>query len=211
MNKHPVNQLHDFFFERLTAETHRQVAAHVATCSTCKRRLDAFDEAVNKVPVMTPAPALRERLFQSVNQLERFSPFARRLGELIAFSTNDARRALHAFADVDSWPLQPLPGMRALPLSLGPPDSPVRAILACFEPTSRVPLHRHIDNESIFVFQGAFETTDGKVIRAGDELHSEIGSIHGIKRFLDDIECLCAIVNPDSIVFEEPPSAKEAS
>ncbi len=211
MNKHPVNQLHDFFFDRLGAETHARVAVHVATCATCKRRLEAFEAAVNKVPEITPPPALRERLFQSVNHLERFAPFARRLGELIAFPTNDSRRALHAFADVDSWPLQPLPGMRVFPLSLGPPYSRICAILACFEPTSSVPFHRHLDHESILVFQGAFETTTGNVIRAGDELHSEPGSAHGITRFLDDIECLCAIVNPDRIEYEELPSSEEAS
>lgn len=211
MNKHPVNQLHDFFFDRLDAQSHSHVAAHVAACATCKQRLDAFDEAVHKVPDTTPAPALRERLFQSIDHLERFAPFARRLGELIDFSTNDARRALHAFADVDSWPLQPLPGMRVFPLSLGPPYSSRSAILACFEPTSSVPLHRHLANESIFVFQGAFETTAGTVIRAGEELHSEPGTEHDIKRFLDDIECLCVIVNPDRIEYVELPSAEEAS
>jgi anti-sigma factor ChrR (cupin superfamily) len=217
MNEHPVQQLHDFFFERLDAETHHHVAAHIATCVTCRARLEAFDAAVNKVPEVPPAPALRERLFQSVDDLERLAPFAKRLGELIAFHPNDARRALHAFADVDSWPLQPLPGMRAFPLSLGPPHSPVRAILACFKPTSSVPLHRHLASESIFVLQGAFETTAGNVIRAGEELHSEPGSIHGIARFLNDIECLCAIVNPDRIEYiedidyVEQSSAEEAS
>jgi anti-sigma factor ChrR (cupin superfamily) len=210
MNKHPVKQLHDFFFDRLDAAQRGPVEAHIATCVSCKQRLAAFADAVNKVPPTTPTPALHERLLQSIDHLERFAPFAQRLGELAFMPTNDARRALHSLADVDAWPLEPLPGMRAFPLAYGPPHSPVSAILAHFDSTCSVPLHRHLDRECILVLQGSFETTDGGVIRAGDELHSEQGSVHGIVRFSDDKDCLCAIINPERIDYIELPLAGEA-
>ena len=211
MNNHPINQLHALFFDRLESEERRRVEAHVATCVSCTERLERFTNAVNEMPKEAPRPELRDRLFQSVEHLERFTPFAKRLGELIAVPTRDARRALHGFFDVGSWPLSPLPGMRALPLSPGPSHAHLRAILACFQPTSMVPRHRHFGHEAILVFQGAFQSSDGRVIRVGDELHSEPGSAHWIPRFVEDIECLCAIINTDRFEYEDQPSEGDVS
>lgn len=206
MSTHPENQLHDFFFDRLESDARARVDAHVRDCASCTRRLEAFDVAVQQVPAAMPGTNLHDRLFQSLEHLERFAPFARQLGALIEVSDNDARRVLHGFADVDSWPLRPLPGMRAAPLTRGTQ----RGILACFEPSAQVPHHRHLGRETILVFQGAFEIDTGKVIRAGEELRSEPGTAHAITRILDDIPCLCVILNPDRIEYEEPPAAGEA-
>lgn len=210
MNEHPTRLLHDFIFQRLGSQERQRVEAHLSICAECARQLVDFQSAVEQVAAEDPRPALRDRLFESIEHLERFAPFAPRLGELMSVSSNEARRALHAFADVDTWPLRPLPGLRALPLSMGAP-APAQAILACFEPTSMVPWHRHVGSESILVFQGAFLASDGQVIRAGDELRSESGSAHGIVQILDGIDCMCAIINSDRIDYEEPPERGTSS
>ncbi|HRI65982.1 MAG TPA: hypothetical protein PK156_17160 [Polyangium sp.] len=205
MNDHPLHLLHDYYFDRLKSDRRAEVHGHIAACTDCAGRVEALARAVEEVPAMAPRQDLQDRLFRSVEHLERFAPHARRVGELVDLSPNEARRALHMFADIDSWVLGPLPGMRASRV----PSRTKRAVFACFEASSRVPNHRHLERESILVFQGAFETSAGSVIRAGEELHSDQGSVHAIARFLDDIDCLCVIVNPDRIVYEEPPLAGE--
>lgn len=203
---HPVDRLHDLFFDRLGPEERRLVEAHLGGCAACSGRLKDLAAAVHSVPPAEPGPGLRARLFRSVEHMERFAPFAPRLGELIDVPPNDARRALHALSEASSWPPGPLPGMRALPLSPGPARANVRAILACFAPDAMVPRHRHLGHETILVFQGAFETSDGRVVSPGRELLSEPGSAHWIPRFLGGVECLCAIVNTDRFEYEDLPA-----
>lgn len=203
MSEHPVKQLHDYFFDRTEPDERGRIAAHLTECHQCTSRLAELQNAVEKVPPVKPTVDLLQRIFSSVGHVERFSGFAPRLGELLAVSRNDARRALHAFADVNSWPLHPLPGMRAFPLASPSVAAGGRAILACFEPTSMVPPHRHWGDETILVFQGAFESSEGRIIAIGDELRSKPGSLHSIPRILGDVQCLCAIINTDRIEYED--------
>lgn len=210
-NEHPVQELYKLALDRLDAESRRRVEAHVVVCDSCRQRFEHFHEAVMVAPNVEPGLNLRGRLFQSIDRLERFGRYAQRLGELVAISAQDARRALHAFDDLDTWTLRPLPGMRAFPLSPGPTHRHLRAILACFDPTARVPRHRHFGHESILVFQGAFEGSDGRITRAGDELHNIPGSAHSIVRFLDGTSCLCAIINTDRLEYEEQFEGDERS
>ncbi len=203
MNEHPIQELHKLVFDRLEEDARRRVQAHMAACESCRHRFEHFCEVVMMESSVAPGPTLRGRLIESIDRLERFAPYAQQLGELVGFSSQDARRALHAFDDMDKWSLRPLPGMRAHPLLVGTEQSPKWAILACFDPSASVPRHRHMGYESILVFQGAFEGSDGIVTRAGGELHSSPGSAHSIVRFLDGIECLCAIINTDRLEYEE--------
>lgn len=167
-------------------------------------RLADLEAAAALALLLPPAPArggLRARLFASVDHLERFSSFAPRLGELLDIPANDARLALHAFEHPQEMPPAPIPGMRCVPLPLGPRVSNGSAILAAFDPGAGVPLHRHFGEEHVLVFQGAFETDDGRVIRAGEELRSTPGSSHAIALILPGEPCLCAIINDNNIEF----------
>lgn len=151
---------------------------------------------------LPPAPArggLRARLLASVDHLERLSSFAPRLGELLEIPANDARLALHAFERPEEMPPARIPGMRCVPLPLGPRVSRGSAILAAFDPGASVPPHRHLGEEHVLVFQGAFEADDGRVIRAGEELRSTPGSSHAIALILPGEPCLCAIINDNEI------------
>jgi anti-sigma factor ChrR (cupin superfamily) len=212
---HPLDKLHDLFFERLTPEERGAVLAHLRGCAACAARLDALAAAVAAVPPAEPSAALRSRLLRSVDHLERFAPFAPRLAELVALSANDARRALHALSEASAWPPGRCPGMRALRFAPGAARAHVTAILACFAPGASVPRHRHVGHEVILVFQGAFETEDGRVVTAGEELHSPPGSAHRIPRILGDVDCLCVIVNDGPVESDdgepsEPPPALDA-
>jgi anti-sigma factor ChrR (cupin superfamily) len=129
---------------------------------------------------------------------------------LIDVAAADARRTLHALSATERWPLHPLPGMRAHPLAPGPGHPDRTAILACFAPTSIVPRHHHAADECILVFQGAFETDDKHIVRAGDELHSPAGSSHAVVRFLGGVDCLCAIITGEGAGADAPRPAPAA-
>lgn len=175
------------------------IEAHLVECEECARRRDGLEATAAELALsLRPArarPSLRGRLLASVDHLERFTPMAPRLAEVLDIPANDARRALHAFERPEDLPGTPVPGMKAVPLPTGPRRRAAEAVLACLAPGIALPRHRHVGEEVVLVFQGAFITDDGHEVRAGQELRSAGGSVHAIARVLGDEPCLCAIVN----------------
>jgi putative transcriptional regulator len=161
---------------------------HIASCDACAE----LALAVLPAPI---SPAHRTRLLASLDHLERFASMAPRLAELADLSTDEARRALHAFERPEELPPTPMPGLRLIPLPTGPRLRTAEAVLACFAPGARFPRHTHHGEERILIFQGALRTDDGQVVRAGEELRSPTGSTHAIALVLGDEPCLCAILN----------------
>lgn len=177
--------------------------AHLAACDACARRRAALETALAELALaLTPtraSPALRSRLFASLDHLERFTSMAPRLAEVLDIPTHDARRALHALDRPEALPPTPVPGMKATPLPTGPRRRGAEAVLVCLAPGSRLPRHRHVGEETVLVFQGAFVTDDGHEVRAGQEFRCEGGSVHAIEHVLGNEPCLCAIVNDGGV------------
>ncbi|WP_437525635.1 cupin domain-containing protein [Sorangium sp. So ce726] len=199
---HLDDPLEDALLARAGWARDAEVEAHLGACSDCARRLADAEAAVATValalPPVPPEGRLRARLFASVDRLERFTPMAPRLAALIDVAPDDARRALHALSEPEAMNAL-LPGMRVLPLATGPRRATTSAILVCLEPGGGIPRHRHLGDERILVFEGAFAVDDGRVVRAGEELHSPAGSIHAIPTVVGDAPCLCAIVGEGGI------------
>lgn len=199
---HLDDPLEDALLARAGWARDAEVEAHLGACSDCARRLAHAEAAVAAValalPPVPPEGRLRARLFASVDRLERFTPMAPRLAALIDVAPDDARRALHALSEPEAMNAA-LPGMRVLPLATGPRRATTSAILVCLEPGGCIPRHRHLGDERILVFEGAFAVDDGRVVRAGEELHSPAGSIHSIPTVVGDAPCLCAIVGEGGI------------
>lgn len=181
------------------------VHAHISGCAECARRYSAFMAASAAVslalPPVQPKKALRARVLASVDYLGRFASFAPRLAAMADISAGEARRALHVFARPDEMADGGLPGMRASSLPLGPRMATATARLVSFAPGTGVPHHTHVGEERVLIFQGAFETDDGRVVRAGEELRCEAGTSHSIKLLLGDEPCLCVIINDRGVRF----------
>jgi len=192
-------QLEDFILGQAGPAERAGLEAHLAACPTCAQHRTAleatFADLALALPPAKAGPGLRSRLFASVDHLERFTPMAPRLAELLDIPANDARRALHAFERPEALPSTPVPGMKAAPLPTGPRRREAEAVLACLTPGTRLPRHKHLGGEVVLVFQGAFITDDGREVHAGQELQSLDGSVHAIALVLGDEPCLCAIVN----------------
>lgn len=182
-----------------------EASAHLAECAECAGRYSALTAASAAVslalPPVRPKRALRARVLASVDHLDRFAPFAPRLAAMADISSNEARRALHIFARPEEMPRASIPGMRASPLPRGPRLAGATARLVSFAPGISVPRHTHIGEERVLVFQGAFETDDGHVVRAGEELRCNAGTTHSIKLILGDEPCLCVIINDRGVEF----------
>ena len=132
----------------------------------------------------------------SVDHLERFTPMAPRLAALMDVSRDEARLALHVLAKPKEMrEVVGRPGMRASPLASGSRRPTTKGRLVCLEPGASLPLHRHLGEETVLVFQGAFIDDGGRVVRAGEEVVSPAGSAHAVPRILGDEPCLCAIIN----------------
>jgi putative transcriptional regulator len=205
LTKHVDDVLVDLSMGFLPPEGHDLVHAHLGECPPCARRyadLSATSAAISlALPPVRPDASLRARLLASVSHLERFTPFAPRLAALADLSRSEARRALHVFAKPEKMPETGLPGFRASPLPTGPRLSKATAVLASLSPGAGVPRHRHLGEERVLVFQGAFETDDGRVVRAGEEAHCEAGTSHAIRPVAGDEPCFCAIINDLGVEF----------
>ncbi len=174
------------------------VETHLASCSECQRDRDELLATLGDLPLSLapaqPSSSLFERVGSSLDHLERFAPFAPRLAELLALEPDDARRVFHVFERLEDWrPKVDWPGMRADLLPSGPGASDVTALLVCFDAGGTVGRHRHMQEERVIVFQGAFKTDAGVLVGPGDELVSPVGSEHSL-HVLDGEDCLCAIL-----------------
>jgi anti-sigma factor ChrR (cupin superfamily) len=206
---HPVNvekQLEDLILGHLASDELAELEEHLQGCEVCTRRRAELEAACADLALALPPkagrPALRSRLFSAVDHLERFTPMAPRLAEILDIPPNEARLSLHALERPEALP-PVIPGMRASRLPTGPRLRNAEAVLACLSPGAGLPRHRHRGEECVLVFQGSFITDDGRVARAGEELWSPPGSVHAIARILGDEPCLCAIVNDEG--FEVVP------
>jgi anti-sigma factor ChrR (cupin superfamily) len=194
---HPPDRLVDLVLGAQGAAERAETEAHLAACEPCARYhaelLATLNELPAALPPVPPPEALRARLDAAVDHLERFASFAPRLGELLALPPDDARRALHVFERRDCLRPSASPGMWAKRLAAGPGAPGVTALLAWFEPGCRLPHHDHDGEERIVVFQGAFESHPGPLVRAGEEYVSPAGSGHSIT-VVGEEPCLCAII-----------------
>ncbi|MBK8251373.1 MAG: cupin domain-containing protein [Polyangiaceae bacterium] len=125
--------------------------------------------------------------------MERFTPFATRLAELTGMPGNDARRALHVYTQAHQMPEASRPGMRAVTLTCGPNHADVTATLAYFDPGTVLEAHTHSQEEHVLVFQGAYRSSQGHVVSAGQEEVCPPGSTHAVE-ILPYEPCLCAII-----------------
>jgi len=202
----PADRLYQFLGGELDAPTQASIDRHLRRCARCRGEVASLRAVLNGVaaslpPVMPPRP-LRDRLFASVERLERFTPFAPRVAELLDSVPNRARVLLHTLSDADTWASGPLRAMRFYPLNdeLGPKRVGGAAMFARFEPGFVFPKHRHEGEEAILVFEGPLAVDAGAAHGPGALVRSPDGSCHVVSVPPSSPEpCLCLVTNEISI------------
>jgi hypothetical protein len=183
------------------ASARAQIEAQLPGDPALRRELAGLEETLAEVATLLPAPPPtvttpgRDRLFSSVDHLERLSPHAPRLGELTGLSARQVRRALHFFSDEGGWLSVPvLPGVRIRGLDELGVDLP-GVVLARVEAGGRIPDHLHHGPETMFVLEGELVDHTGHHVPAGGELHSNDQTQHLVSVPPGTIECCCVVIN----------------
>lgn len=83
-----------------------------------------------------------------------------------------------------------LPGTAVIQLPM--PGPRTTAYLSRAGPGTVLPLHRHHAREGVLVLRGGFRETNGRAVRPGEIMVSEIGTAHEVRVDANG-DCICAI------------------
>jgi anti-sigma factor ChrR (cupin superfamily) len=202
----PADRLYQLLGGELDASSQAAVDRHLRRCARCRGEFERLRSLLNgmaaSVPPLDPPRPLRDRLFASVDHLERFAPFAPHVAELLDRPVNRARLLLHSLSDAETWASGPLRAMRFYPLNdeLGPKRAGGAAMFARFEPGFVFPKHQHEGEEAILVFEGPLAVDEGAIYGPGALVRSPDGSRHVVSVPPSSPEpCLCLVTNEISI------------
>lgn len=125
-------------------------------------------------------PGLAERLAQKVEELpERYAPFFGRLAVVWDLPVTRVLVELERAKSPDAWRKTSLPGLRLLDVKGGPAVEGADVHLVRFSPGMRFPRHRHPGDEALFVLEGSYRDSSGRVVGPGDLHEMKAGSEHG--------------------------------
>ena len=127
-------------------------------------------------------PSCLERLVHEIEELPlRYAPFYDRLSAVWDLPVGGVIAVLERAKSPDSWRKTSLPGLRLLDVEGGERTRGADVHLVRFSPGMRFPKHRHPGPEALFVLEGSYKDSSGRVVGPGD-LHEMLpDSEHGFK------------------------------
>lgn len=154
--------------------------------------LAQFDE--EQTP-MHPSPALRERLFKSLDAETRFEGFIQRLSGFYDLGVDRMRQVLAKVAGFPDEPWVPsgIAGVHLLHFDGGERVAEADCGLVYLEPGSGFPVHRHLGDEWAMLLQGQIVEDSGLSFQAGDISYRAAGSTHAF-RVVGDEAVVSAVV-----------------
>lgn len=127
-----------------------------------------------------PPPSAASRLRLAVDELPlRYAPFFERLSDIWDLPVGDVEAVLERAKSPEAWRKAALPGLRLLDVEGGERVRDADVHLVRFSPGMRFPRHRHPGDEALFVLEGSYRDTSGRVVRPGDLHEMAAGSEHG--------------------------------
>jgi anti-sigma factor ChrR (cupin superfamily) len=127
-----------------------------------------------------PAASSATRLAREVEALPlRYAPFFRRLGEVWDLPSAGVVSVLERARAPEAWRKTALPGLRLLDVEGGERVRGADVHLVRFSPGMRFPKHRHPGDEALFVLEGSYRDSSGRVVGPGDLHEMPAGSEHG--------------------------------
>jgi quercetin dioxygenase-like cupin family protein len=140
----------------------------------------AVSELQRLLEPATPVALLAARLAREVEELPlRYAPFYRRLGEVWDLPTEAVVSVLERASSPEAWHKTALPGLRLLDVDGGERVHGADVHLVRFSPGMRFPKHRHPGEEALFVLEGSYRDSSGRVVGPGDLHEMPAGSEHG--------------------------------
>jgi anti-sigma factor ChrR (cupin superfamily) len=125
-------------------------------------------------------PARAERLLLELEQLPlRYAPFFGRLGEVWDLPVSSVEATLERARQPEAWRKTALPGLRLMDVTGGERVSGADVHLVRFAPGMRFPRHRHPGDEALFVLEGSYRDSSGRIVGPGDLHEMPAGSEHG--------------------------------
>ena len=114
-------------------------------------------------PSLPPASAA-SRLLQAVDELPlRYAPFFDRLGALWDLPVESVEAVLERARAPEAWRKSALPGLRLIDVEGGERVRGADVHLVRFSPGMRFPKHRHPGDEALFVLEGSYKDSSGRV------------------------------------------------
>lgn len=114
------------------------------------------------------APGLAQLLDRVSDLPLRYAPFYDRLCTLWDVPEAAVVDILTRSRDPKAWRGVALPGLKVIDVTGGPKTAGADCKLVNFSAGLRFPMHRHPGHEAIFVLEGSYTDTDGRVVGAGD-------------------------------------------
>ncbi len=134
-------------------------------------------------PEMSPDPALRARVLDTVSQRTPASGLLERLQKLFDLSKERADDLFTAIAQVPSsrWRAARTAGIHLLHLEGGPSVQAADCGLVHLQPGTVFPHHEHVGDEWALVLQGNIEEVGGRSFGPGDIAFSPAKSQHALR------------------------------
>lgn len=199
MTRHLEEQLLDFVLGTLTPAAREESELHLRECLRCAREVRETEAAMALVawaePPAAPPSGGRERLLEAIGgelQAGRYLVHASAFAKFFEVSVERARALLQKASGQAAWAAGPIPGMELFHLLPGARFATADAGLVRFAPGVEFPTHRHLGEERTLIFEGGFRMSDGKELRAGEELVMPADSSHAYRVL--EAGCLFALV-----------------
>ena len=128
----------------------------------------------------SPPSSAASRLLRAVEELPlRYAPFFERVGALWDLPGDRVEAVFERAKAPEAWRKAALPGLRLIDVQGGERVSDADVHLVRFSPGMRFPRHRHPGDEALFVLEGSYRDSSGRVVRPGDLHEMSAGSEHG--------------------------------
>jgi quercetin dioxygenase-like cupin family protein len=127
-----------------------------------------------------PPPFVAAQLAREVEELPlRYAPFFDRLADVWDLPVGGVHAVLERAKSPEAWRKTALPGLALLDVRGGERVRDADVHLVRFSPGMRFPRHRHPGNEALFVLEGSYRDSSGRVVVPGDLHAMSAGSEHG--------------------------------
>jgi quercetin dioxygenase-like cupin family protein len=127
-----------------------------------------------------PPPSVASRLAREIETLPlRYAPFFDRLAAVWDLPVGGVQAVLERAKSPEAWRKTALPGLALLDVQGGERVRDADVHLVRFAPGMRFPRHRHPGNEALFVLEGSYRDSSGRVVVPGDLHAMSAGSEHG--------------------------------
>jgi mannose-6-phosphate isomerase-like protein (cupin superfamily) len=201
MTAHPDGFLAEHALGTLTGDARDDVDRHVATCGHCAAELRALREVFATLPQALPEGAgparvrasLLDAITPGTSDVRRFAGFRRRFALLYDLPEAAFDEVVGGLADPFRWEAA-MPTVGLYHFDPGPRIVGADAGFVRFAAGSRFPMHRHVGDEYMFIFQGGLhDEVNGVRLEAGDMLVMPAGTSHDFG-ILPDEDCLAAVL-----------------